>query len=134
MTGPYPNSPVLPSLADHLQRVGMARDRASRRAAFEALARAAAEAGRAPSLLLHLLERDANGQRFALEIAARLIPPLPGEVIPELVALIEQSRFPTRLRIAVAAAIIRSVGRSQLVDRIIDIFQRQVSPVRAANR
>jgi hypothetical protein len=135
MTGPYPNSPVLPSLADHLYRVGAARDKASRGAAFEALARAAEEAGAAPSLLVRLLERDANGHRFALEIAARLTPPLPGELIPELVALVEQSRFPTRLRVAVAAAIIRSLGtRSQLVDRIIDAFQRPVSPVRAANR
>jgi len=135
MTGPYPNSPVLPNLADHLHRIGSARDRASRAAAFEALAREADEAGAAPSLLVRLLERDANGQRFALEIAARLTPPLPGELIPDLVALIEQSRFPTRLRIRVAAAIIRSVGpRSQPVDRIIDAFQRKVSPVRAANR
>src|SRR6476619_5774361 len=110
MTGPYANSPVLPSLTDHLHRVGSARDRASRGAAFEALAREAEEAGAAPSLLARLLERDANGQRFALEIAKRLTPPLPGEVIPDLVALIERSRFPTRLRIAVAATIIRSVG------------------------
>ena len=130
MTGPFPNSLVFPSLGDHLRRIGTARDKASRGEAFEALAREAEEAGAATALLTRLLARDANGQRFALEVAARLTPPLPGALIPELVVLLERVRFPTRLRVAVAAQVIRSVGYSSpLVDRASSFSDR--SPVQS---
>jgi len=135
MTSPPPDSFVLANLGDHLRRIGTARDKASRGAAFEELAREAEEASAVRPLLQTLLARDTNGQRFALEVAARLSPPLPHDLILELVGLIESPRFPTRLRIAVAAQVIRSTDAdSPLVGRVIDAFRRKVSPVRAANR
>src|SRR5215213_7402830 len=108
MAGP-PTSPALPGLREHLRRIGAAPDKAARSAAFDDLAAEAERTGTAVELIRRLLNRDANGQRFALEVAARLAPPLPAELISPLVALIERHRFPTRLRIAVSARLIRSV-------------------------
>src|SRR5262245_1819755 len=134
MAGP-PISSALPGLREHLRRIGAARDKAGRAAAFDDLAREAERAGDAASLVHHFLARDATGQRFALEVASRLSPPLPANLIGPLVALVEQARFPTRLRIGVAAAVIRSVpAESPLVERLVEALRRRVSPARAANR
>src|SRR5262249_59581679 len=95
----------------------------------------ARQAGGAAELIYRLLHRGSNGVRFALEVAARLPSPLPAEHIPTLVDLVEHPRFPTRLRIAVAAQIIRSVpGSSLFVERMIDALRRKVAPGRALNR
>src|SRR2546426_385092 len=51
MTSPPPDSFVLSNLGDHLRRIGLARDKASRAAAFEELAREAEEAGAVRPLL-----------------------------------------------------------------------------------
>jgi hypothetical protein len=130
-----PNSPVLPGLGDHLRRIGAARDKRARQAAFDDLAQAAGRTGTAESLVERFLSQDANGQRFGLEIAARLAPPVSDELIDRLLPLIERPRFPTRLRIHVSALVIRSVGPdSPLVDRLIESLLHEVSPGRAANR
>jgi hypothetical protein len=135
MPGPPPQSDTLPGLGDHLRRIGAARDRGERAAAFAALAEEAQQAGAAADLINRLLDRGSNGVRFALEVAARLPAPLPAEHIPTLVDLVENPRFPTRLRITVAAQVMRSVpGSSLFVERMIDALRRKVSPRRALNR
>jgi hypothetical protein len=135
MTGPRPTRASLPGLGDHLRRIAGTRDRAGRAAAFADLANEAERAGAVESLLLRLLARGANGQRFALEVAALLALPLPEGVIFPLVDLVEQSRFPTKLRINVAAKVLQSVAAdSPIAARIVEIFRRKVSPGRAVNR
>jgi hypothetical protein len=134
MAGP-PTSPAPPGLGEHLRRIGAARDKAARAAAFDDLAREAERTGTAADLVRRLLHRDTNGQRLALEVAARLGPPLPAELISPLVALVERTRFPTRLRITVAGRLIRSVpADSGLAEHLIEVLQRRVSPPRAVNR
>src|SRR5688572_30540773 len=134
MAGP-PISPALPSLGEHLRRIGAARDKAARSAAFDDLAGEAERAGTAADLIHRLLARDANGQRLALEVAARIAPPLSPDLVPPLVALVERSRFPTRLRIAVSARLIRSVpSHTGLAEHLIEALRRRVSPPRAINR
>jgi hypothetical protein len=134
MRGP-PVGDLVPGLRDHLRRIGTARDKLARRAAFDALAAAAENAGTAHALVHRFLSEDANGQRFALEIAVRLGPPLPDDLIRRLVPLLQHGRFPTRLRIGVSAIIIRSIPTdSPLVDRLIEALLDEVSPPRAANR
>src|SRR5947209_8974200 len=126
---------TLPALGDHLRRIGAARDRGERAAAFAALAQEAAAAGAAAFLIDRLLARGPNGERFALEVASRLTPPLPAIHLPILVELVESRKFPTRLRIPVAAQIIRSVpGSSQFVERVINALRERVSPGRALKR
>src|SRR5689334_11485605 len=134
MAGP-PISPALPGLREHLRRIGAARDKHGRSAAFDELARAAERTGAAGALIHRFLARDANGQRFGLEVASRLTPPLPADLIGPLAALVEQPRFPTRLRIGVSALVLRSVPpESPLVERLVEALRRRVSPPRAANR
>src|SRR5947199_3992888 len=99
MPGPPSDSRTLPGLGDHLRRIGTARDRGERAAAFAALAQEAADVGAAAHLLDRLLSRGANGERFALEVASRLPPPLPVEHIRSLAELVENPRLPTRLRL-----------------------------------
>jgi hypothetical protein len=128
-------SRVLPGLGEYLNRIAAARDKEARNAAFAELAAAAENAGAVQYLLGRLLTRDANGQRFALEIAAMVRPPLPTALIPHLVDLIEQVRLPTRLRIAVGAQIIRSVFTdSPEVGRVVESIRKRVSRARAVNR
>jgi hypothetical protein len=135
MPGPSSESRTLPGLGDHLRRIGAARDRGERAAAFAALAQEAADAGAAGYLLDRFLSRGPNGERFALEVASRLPPPLPAEHIPTIVNLVENPRFPTRLRVPVAAQVMRSVpGSSQFVERMIDSLRRKVAPGRALTR
>lgn len=135
MPGPLSEFGTLSGLGDHLRRIGAARDQGERSAGFAALAEEAHQAGAAVELIYRLLHRGSNGVRFALEVAARLPPPLPAEHIPTLVDLVENPRFPTRLRIAVAAQVIRSVpGSSLFVERMIDALRRKVAPGRALNR
>src|SRR4051812_30702609 len=134
MAGP-PMSPAPPGLREHLRRIGSARDKPSRSAAFDALAREADRTGTAAGLVHRFLARDTNGQRFALEVACRLSPPLPADLVLPLVALVEQPRFPTRLRIGVSAVIIRSAPADPpRVERLVEAWRRRVSPPRAANR
>ena len=126
---------AVPGLRDYLRRIGTAPGRAERAAAFDDLARAAEATGSVVPLLQKLLAGDANGLRFALEVAARLTPPLPSEVIGPLAALVERSRFPTRLRVTVAGKLIRSVHfQSPLVPRLIDALRKKVGNARAENR
>src|SRR4051812_41602963 len=134
MAGP-PMSPAPPGLREHLRRIGSARDKPSRSAAFDALAREADRTGTAAGLVHRFLARDANGQRFALEVAGRLPPPPRAAPARPLGALVEQPRSPTRLRIGVSAVITRSVpADSPLVGRLVEALRRRVSPPRAANR
>src|SRR3954468_7858066 len=100
---------TLPELGDHLRRIGAARDRGERAAALTTLADEADRHGAARYLLDRLLARGRIGQRFALEVASRLPTPLPTEHIHNLIALVENPRLPTRLRVPVAAQLIRSV-------------------------
>ncbi len=135
MPGPSSESRTLSGLGDHLRRIGAARDRGERAASFAALADEAHQSGAAAYLIDRLLHRGSNGVRFSLEVASRLPPPLPAEHIPTLVDLVENPRFPTRLRIAVAAQVMRSIpGSSLFVERMIDALRRNVSPRRALNR
>ena len=135
MPGPPSESRTLPGLGDHLRRIGAARDRGERAAAFAALAQDAQDAGAASYLLHRLLSRGPGGERFALEVAARLAAPLPAEHVRTLVELVENRRFPTRLRIPVAAQVIRSVpGDSPFVARVVDALRRKVSPAKALGR
>jgi hypothetical protein len=135
MPSPHSISGVLPSLGEHVRRIAGARHKEERTAAFAELATAAEETGATTYLLYRFLNRDANGQRFALEIAACLTPPLPATFVSGFVDLIERSRFPTRLRLAVAAQIIRSIpANSPIVSRLIEAFRRKVSPRRVARR
>ena len=130
-----PNSPDLLNLGDHLRRIGGARDKEARSAAFAELAHEAETAGAVANLLGRLLTRDTNSQRFGLEVAARLTPPLPGEYIPLLIELLESAQFPTQLRLAVAANIIHCLpADSPDVAHILATLQKDVSPVRAMNR
>jgi hypothetical protein len=132
---PGPTPAAVPGLRDYLRRIGTAAGRADRAAAFDDLARAAEATGAVVPLVQKLLAGDANGLRFALEVAARLTPPLPPEVIGPLAALVERSRFPTRLRVEVAATLIRSVHfQSPLVPRLIDALRKRVGNARAGNR
>ncbi len=121
-------------LREHLRRIGSAADKPARAAAFDLLAEEA-ELGDPAELLERFLSGDTNGQRFALEIAVRLTPPLPANLIDEFVSLTERSRFPTRLRVGIAAQIIRSVAPSSPhIPRIVEAFRRKASPSRAVNR
>lgn len=135
MSGLRPSSATLPGLGAHLQSIAASRNRASRTSAFAALASEAEQAGAVEHLLLRLLSRGANGQRFALEVVAQLAAALPATLIPPLVDLLEASRFPSRLRVAVAAHVLRSLpDDSPLVERVIEALSRKVSPTRAAGR
>lgn len=135
MAGPRTDSRTLPGLNDHLRRIGLARDRDERAAAFAALAADADRARAAGYLLGKLLSRGSNGQRFALEVAALLAPPLPEELLPHLTDLLEVPGYPTRLRITVAARVINSVPASAPeVGRVIEALRKKVSPGRALNR
>src|SRR5204862_479084 len=81
--------------------------------------------GAAGYLLDRLLARGRNGQRFALEVAARLPTPLPAAHLYALIDLVESPRFPTRLRIPAAAQVIRSVPvGSPVVERLVDALRR----------
>src|SRR5262245_49752395 len=135
MAGPPSDSRTLPDLGVHLRRIGSARDRGERAAAFAHLADEADRHGAAGYLLDRLLSRGRNGQRFALEVAARLPTPLPAEHLYALIDLVESPRFPTRLRIPAAAQVIRSVPvRSAVAEPLGDALRRNVSPGRAMNR
>jgi hypothetical protein len=135
MPGPSSESRTLPGLGDHLRRIAAARDRGERAAALAALAQEAADFGAAGHLLDRLLTRGAPGERLALEVASRLPPPLPAEYLPALVDLVESPRFPTRLRVPVAAQVIRSVpGSSRYVERVVESLRRRVAPARALGR
>jgi hypothetical protein len=135
MTGRPADRRTLPDLGDHLRRIGSARDRGERAAAFTQLADEADRHGAAGYLLDRLLSRGRNGQRFALEVAARLPTPLPSEHLYDLIDLVESPRTPTRLRVPAAAQIIRSVPiGSPVVERLVDALRRNVSPSRAMNR
>jgi hypothetical protein len=130
-----PNSSDFLNLGDHLRRIGRARDKAARTAAFAELAHEAEAAGAVSNLLGRLLTRDTNSQRFGLEVAARLTPPLPGDYLPLLIELLDSAQFPTQLRLAVAANIVRCVpAESPDVLHILATLQKDVSPVRAINR
>lgn len=132
---PGPTRVAVPGLRDYVRRIGAATDRAGRGAAFDDLARAAEATATVVPLLYELLAGDTNGLRFALEVAVRLAPPLPGEIIGPLSALVERSRFPTRLRVEVAARLMRSVpANSLLIPRLIDALRKKVAGPRAANR
>src|SRR5262249_28797654 len=132
---PTPLRATLPGLGDHLREIGAARDKEARAAAFEALARRAEEAGASVPLVLRLISGDTNSMRFALEVAARLAAPLPGELLPPILDLLERPRLPSRLRIAATAQVIRSVpAGSPVVPRLLDALGRKVSPSRAVNR
>ena len=134
MSGPPSESRTLPPAWATTCRIGAARDRGERAAAFAALAQEAAEAGAAAHLLDRLLARGANGERFALEVASRLPPPLPAGHLPALVDLVESPRFPTRLRVPVAAQVIRSLpGDSPYVERVVETLRRRVAPARGAS-
>jgi uncharacterized C2H2 Zn-finger protein len=118
-----------------LQRIVEAKDANSRRAAFAILAVATDRAGAAEYLLKRLLRRGPNGQRFAMEVASLLTPPLPVNLLFDLADLVEIPKLITRLRLGVAAQIIRSVPEnSPLIEHIIEAFRKKVSPGRAANR
>lgn len=135
MLGPPSDSRALPALGDHLRRIGAARDRGERAAAFTLLADEADRHGAAGYLLDRLLARGRNGQRFALEIASRLPTPLPAGHLHTLLDLVEGPRFPTRLRVPVMAKIIRSVPvGSPVVGRLVEALRRNVSPGRALAR
>ena len=135
MPGSPFDSRALPGLGDHLRRIGGARNRGERAGAFALLADEVDQAGAAGYLLDRFLARGANGERFALELACRLPPPLPPEHIPALVDLVGRSRFPTLLRVPVAAQIIRSVpADSPFVARVVEALRRTVAPGRAMNR
>lgn len=135
MAGPRASSAVLPGLAEYVRQIAVARDKSARSTAFAALAAAAERFGATEYLLNRFLSRDANGRRFALEVASHLMSPLPPRFVDEFVDLVEQPRFPTRLRLAVATQILRSISdRSPLVMRIIEGLRRKVSPRRAASR
>jgi hypothetical protein len=135
MPGPRSSSRPIPGLGDYVRRIGAAGNREERSAAFVDLARAADQAGAAEDLLHRFLNRDANGTRFALEVAANLKLPLPATLIDDLVELAQQSRFPSRLRLAVAARLIRSVPEnSPQISRLIESFRTKVSPRRAIRR
>src|SRR5262249_48266389 len=61
--------------------------------------------------------------------------PLPATLIDDLVELAQQPRFPSRLRVAVASRIIRSVPEdSPQISRLIESFRKKVSPRRAIRR
>lgn len=135
MPPPRHDSRTLPGLADHLGRIGAAAGKEQRAAAFTALAADADRLGAAGYLLSRLLARGANGQRFALEVASVLTPPLPAEFIPALVDLLEQPDVPTRLRVGVTAQVIRSLPADHPeVGRAIDTFRKKASPRRALSR
>src|SRR3954462_1627596 len=125
MPGPSSESRTLPSLGDHLRRIGAARDRGERAAAVAALAQEAADFGSTGYLLDRLLTRGSPGERLALEVASRLPPPLPAEHLPALVDLVESAGLPPRLRVPVAAQVIRSVpGSSPYVERVVEALRR----------
>src|SRR5262249_37181999 len=135
VTMPTPLRATLPGLGDHLREIGAARDTEARAAAVEARARREEEAGASVPLVLRLISGDTNSMRFALEVAARLAAPLPGELLPPILDLLERPRLPSRLRIAVTAQVIRSVpAGSPVVPRLLDALGRKVSPSRAVNR
>ena len=128
MPGPPSESRTLPGLGDHLRpdRGGPRPGRAGRR--LRRPRRGGHRSARAGYLLDRLLTRGANGERLALEVASRLTPPLPAEHLPTLVDLVENPRFPTRLRVPVAAQVIRSVpGSSQFVERVVEALRRRVA-------
>lgn len=128
-------NPALPGLGQYLQRIVEAKDSRSRRAEFATLAAAADHAGAAEYLLTRLFRRGANGQRIAMEVAALLTPPLPTSLIPDLADLVEVTKVSTRLRLGVAAQIIRSVPEnSPIVEQVIQAFRNKVSAGRAASR
>jgi hypothetical protein len=135
MPGPRSSSHPIPGLSDYVRRIGAARNLDERSAVFADLARAAEQADASEYLLHRFLNRDANGQRFALEVAANLNVPLPATLIDDLVELVEQSRFPSRLRLAAASRIIRSIPESSpLIPRLIESFRTRVSPRRVVRR
>jgi hypothetical protein len=135
MAGSAADLPALPGLGDYMRRIGSARDRGERAAAFAALAHEADRTDNASYLLDRLLSRGANGQRLALEVAARLTPPLPPEHVSALADLVENPRFPTKVRVPLAAQIMRSVPTySKINERVVDALRRHVAPNRAMNR
>jgi hypothetical protein len=129
------SAPELPGLGDYMRRIGSARDRGERAGAIAALAQEADRTNAARYLLERLLDRGANGQRLALEVANRLVPPLPREHIAALAELVESHRYPTRGRVALAAQLIRSLpAQSKFIERIVDALLHEVTPSRAMNR
>jgi len=135
MSSPRTTSRTLPGLGEHLQRIGEARTPQARLAAFTELARDSERSDAVEYLLIRLLARGSNGQRFALEVAALFSPPLPANQISVLADLIENERFPGRLRVAVSGNLLNSVpNNSLIVERIIDALRQKVSPGRAASR
>ena len=135
MPGPLSRSPVLSGLGDYVRRIGAARAGDERTAAFAELAVAAERAGAATDLIGRFVSGKPNGQRFAMEIAAQLSLPLPEQLIPELVDLVEKARFSSRLRLSVAAKIIHSIpAKSPIIPRIVESLRRKVSPRRAVGR
>lgn len=135
MSSPRTTSRTLPGLGDHLQRIGEARTPKARGVAFTELARDAERSGAVEYLLSRLLARGSNGQRFALEVAALFSPPLPASQIPVLVDLIDNERFPSRLRVSASANLLKSVPTaSPIVRHIIEALRQRVSPGRATSR
>jgi hypothetical protein len=129
MTGKLPDparveaEKIVEVLNEHLRRLGRARDRAERKAAFDNLAQAVANADAVLLVLTRFLAGDTNAQRIALEIAARL--PVPDEqTVERLIPLLELRRFPVSLRLRVAARLLRalppySVLSNQILQAVI---------------
>ena len=121
-------------IVELVRRVGQARTRAERARVFEELARELERTDGAFTFVGRLLAGDGNAQRFALEIVSRL-EQLPEELEQIATQWVGQSRFSSRLRISVAAALIRQQPTNQAkIRELIAALERKASPTRALDR
>ena len=129
------DSPDTQALAAGMRKVALAPTAEARAGAFRDLAARLNETGQGEAFLSRVLARsDANARRFALEVAARL-KPLPSLLAPSLVSLLGKSKYPSRLRVAVAANVINHVpADSPLIPQIIAGLERKAPSTRAADR
>ena len=113
------------ALAAGMRRISQARTSRDRAIAFEELAASLAENGQGETFLSRVLARsDSNARRFALEIASRL-QPLPLLLLPSLVGLLRKRKYPSRLRVRVAANILRQVpASSPTVAQVLNALER----------
>lgn len=122
-------------IAEHLRRIGEAKGRTAQSAAFDAMTKDVATLTDPASVLVRFLSGDTNSRRFALELSARWEPPIPPSVQPLLIEQLGKNRFSSRLRLQVAAKIIRSIPADSLyIPRIVQAFERKVAPSHAAAR
>jgi hypothetical protein len=112
----------------------------NRHAAIRAVAEAVAAAGTGPRLVPHVVRQIPSAKRhvawhLALEIVARVPPPVTAALLQAVRPLLGNRRTPPEARAAAAASLLRTTGRDDAASRdLLDAYVARTSTKRALAR